>query len=176
MTIFKQLAIILTFLLSFSITTTAGEMTWCRTDTTKANYMIDGKTVRQVIFSVSNTSDENIWLLFENDDTKTTHYLIRERYLRKQDGETSLFDMITDPNAIFGDWIYDISTCFLKVIKPHSVFYVIVTYQDEVAAYNMIDRIRLISMQDLIKAGSFLTIIDSENFTTYHPDCLSINI
>lgn len=142
----------------------------------KANYMIDGETITQLIYQVTNTSDENIWLLFNKDNAKTTQNLIQERYLSKQEGGSSLFDMITDPNALFGDWILDINSSFLKIITPHKSFYVIITYRDEMAAFNIIDRIRLIPMRELIKIRSSLRIIDPDNHTTYQPDCISIQL
>lgn len=166
----------LTFIFLFTPIIEAEENEWVKTDTTEANYMVNGEVVRQLIFSVDNISDENIWLVFENDKSKSDYELIKERYLRKQDDGITLFNMIIDPNAIFGNWIFDIYNCFLKIIKPHKSFNVIVTYCNRIEAYNFIDKIRLIPMHELEKTGRFLMKIEPNNVTTYQPECMSINI
>ncbi len=177
MNVSKRMIAVLACLVIFSGVIFAENNVQFKTDTIKANYMIDGALVKQLIFSIENTSDENIWLLFENDKSKSNHDLIFERYLIKpENGDYRLFNLMLDGNVIWGDWIFDIYTYFLKIINPHESFHVIITYDDEISAKDLIDKIRLIPTPELIKIKKCLTAIDSDLDPIYKPTCISINL
>lgn len=130
--------------------------------------------VTQNIISITNNTDDCLWLLFEPNTRRSDREMIREKFKRRDgDGHVSLSQALLDFETDWSFFTPELVKYFVKIIRPHKTF-TIVTLGSEFSE-SIIKRLRLISQKKVMNISRPLVMIeDSHSPIVYKQDILVI--
>lgn len=136
-------------------------------------YAVDSVRHAEWILEIKNIADENIWILFENDDTISDKTLINNRFRSRRDGGMSLYHWMVDGNVNWGEPCLDLFSDFFKILPPNESFYV-VSESDSAMFKELKNKLRVLSNSEIKLIFKPLSLIEHTAKPSYQPNVLII--
>lgn len=137
-------------------------------------FVIDSVKHVEHVLKIKNEANENLWILFEQNDTISDKTLIYQRFRNRKDGDMGLYQWMVDGNVNWGKPCLDLYTEFFKILPPNESFYIVSDTNHNRLYIELINAMHVLSNTEIRQIFKPLSNIKPTNPPAYQPNILLI--
>lgn len=133
-------------------------------------YMVNDSIMTMSIIEVQNLTPDYIWIFLNDNPDIDSKEFIYDRFIRKYDGDMSLFQWMIDGNVIWNNSCIDIfDRSFFKILSPNQNFY-FVGQSDSALIKRVKQEIKILTSNEIYNIYKPLSRFDNLSRPSYQPN------
>lgn len=88
-----------------------------------SNYFLDNDTVWSKLYTIKNTSNDTLWIMFDPKSDRSDHEFIKDLFFSRSYDGTRLFSTLLDGNVY---WTIGVFCGFFKLLPPKESFNIMI--------------------------------------------------
>lgn len=138
----------------------------------KDKYSVDNVVYNQTFNEIKNTSNSNVWIIFEKDITKSDIEILKERFFNREKG-MSYIEFIFDGNVNWEHFEIDVWSTFFKIIPPGGDFLICTISQHDTNIDDIMKYLRVINVGELSRY-KVIKQITPDTTPSYQPNVITL--